>query len=436
MPEIKCPKCGEVFQVDESGYAEILAQVRNSEFDKEINKKEKSLKAEREQAVQLAVLEAENKNKEILADKDTEIARLKLLLESSETQQALAMQNAVSEVEKERDKLKSQSESEITRLTAMLDQSRIEKELAVKEAVHDLEKQRDRLSSELELQKQKNEISEQSIKQDYETQLRFKDEEIEKYKDFKQRLSTKMLGESLEQHCENEFNSLRMTAFPTAYFEKDSDISKGTKGDYIFRESDAQGNEIISIMFEMKNQQDVSAAKKKNEDFFKKLDKDRNDKDCEYAVLVSMLEPESELYNTGIVDVSYQYPKMYVVRPQFFIPIITLLRNAALNSMEYKRELAEIRNQNIDVTNFEQNLMDFKDSFSKNYQHAHDRFVDAIAEIDKSINHLQKIKENLTKSDNHLRTANNKIEDISIKKLTKGNPTMQAKFAELESNEI
>ncbi len=436
MPEIKCPKCGEVFQVDESGYAEILAQVRNSEFDKEINKKEKSLKAEREQAVQLAVLEAENKNKEILADKDTEIARLKLLLESSETQQALAMQNAVSEVEKERDKLKSQSESEITRLTAMLNQSRIEKELAVKEAVHDLEKQRDRLSSELELQKQKNEISEQSIKQDYETQLRFKDEEIEKYKDFKQRLSTKMLGESLEQHCENEFNSLRMTAFPTAYFEKDSDISKGTKGDYIFRESDAQGNEIISIMFEMKNQQDVSAAKKKNEDFFKKLDKDRNDKDCEYAVLVSMLEPESELYNTGIVDVSYQYPKMYVVRPQFFIPIITLLRNAALNSMEYKRELAEIRNQNIDVTNFEQNLMDFKDSFSKNYQHAHDRFVDAIAEIDKSINHLQKIKENLTKSDNHLRTANNKIEDISIKKLTKGNPTMQAKFAELESNEI
>ncbi|MCI9144856.1 MAG: DUF2130 domain-containing protein [Eubacterium sp.] len=436
MPEIKCPKCGEVFQVDESGYAEILAQVRNSEFDKEINKKEKSLKAEREQAVQLAVLEAENKNKEILADKDTEIARLKLLLESSETQQALAMQNAVSEVEKERDKLKSQSESEITRLTAMLNQSRIEKELAIKEAVHDLEKQRDRLSSELELQKQKNEISEQSIKQDYETQLRFKDEEIEKYKDFKQRLSTKMLGESLEQHCENEFNSLRMTAFPTAYFEKDSDISKGTKGDYIFRESDAQGNEIISIMFEMKNQQDVSAAKKKNEDFFKKLDKDRNDKNCEYAVLVSMLEPESELYNTGIVDVSYQYPKMYVVRPQFFIPIITLLRNAALNSMEYKRELAEIRNQNIDVTNFEQNLMDFKDSFSKNYQHAHDRFVDAIAEIDKSINHLQKIKENLTKSDNHLRTANNKIEDISIKKLTKGNPTMQAKFAELESNEI
>ncbi len=410
--------------------------MRNSEFDKEINKKEKSLKAEREQAVQLAVLEAENKNKEILADKDTEIARLKLLLESSETQQALAMQNAVSEVEKERDKLKSQSESEITRLTAMLNQSRIEKELAVKEAVHDLEKQRDRLSSELELQKQKNEISEQSIKQDYETQLRFKDEEIEKYKDFKQRLSTKMLGESLEQHCENEFNSLRMTAFPTAYFEKDSDISKGTKGDYIFRESDAQGNEIISIMFEMKNQQDVSAAKKKNEDFFKKLDKDRNDKNCEYAVLVSMLEPESELYNTGIVDVSYQYPKMYVVRPQFFIPIITLLRNAALNSMEYKRELAEIRNQNIDVTNFEQNLMDFKDSFSKNYQHAHDRFVDAIAEIDKSINHLQKIKENLTKSDNHLRTANNKIEDISIKKLTKGNPTMQAKFAELESNEI
>lgn len=434
MPEIKCPKCGEVFQVDESGYAEILAQVRNSEFDKEISKKEKSLQAEREQAVQVAVLEAENKSREMLADKDTEIARLKSRLENSETQKALALQNAVSEVEKERDRLKSQSDSEITRLTAMLEQSKIEKELAVKEAVHELEKQRDKLSSELELQRQKHEISEQSIKQEYETQLRFKDEEIEKYKDFKQKLSTKMLGESLEQHCQNEFNSLRMTAFPTAYFEKDSDISKGTKGDYIFREADSEGNEIISIMFEMKNQQDETTAKKKNEDFFKKLDKDRNDKNCEYAVLVSMLEPESDYYNTGIVDVSYQYPKMYVVRPQFFIPIITLLRNAALNSMEYKRELAEMRTQNIDITDFEDNMEKFKTGFSRNFRLASEKFEKAIDEIDKTIDHLQKTKAALLSSENNLRLANDKAQDLSIKKLTKNNPTMQQKFMELKNN--
>lgn len=434
MPEIKCPKCGEVFQVDESGYAEILEQVRNSEFDKEISRKEKSLKAEREQAVQVAVLESENKSREIIADKDTEIARLKAQLENNEAQQALALKNAVSEAEREKDKLKNQSDSEITRLNAMLEQSRIEKELAVKEAVHDLEKQRDKLNSELELQKQKYEISEQSIKQDYETQLRFKDEEIEKYKDFKQKLSTKMLGESLEQHCQNEFNSLRMTAFPTAYFEKDNDISKGSKGDYIFRESDSEGTEIISIMFEMKNQQDESAAKKKNEDFFKKLDKDRNDKNCEYAVLVSMLEPESELYNTGIVDVSYQYPKMYVVRPQFFIPIITLLRNAALNSMQYKKELAVIKNQDIDITDFEENMEKFKSGFQRNFRLASEKFEKAINEIDKTIDHLQKTKAALLSSENNLRLANDKAQDLSIKKLTKNNPTMQNKFMELKNN--
>ena len=398
MPEIKCPKCGEVFQVDESGYAEILAQVRNSEFDKEISRKEKSLKAEKEQAVQVAVLESENKNKGIIADKDTEIASLKAQIESNKVQQELVLKNAVSD------------------------------------AVHDLEKQRDRLSSELELQKQRYEISEQSIKQDYETQLRFKDEEIEKYKDFKQKLSTKMLGESLEQHCQNEFNSLRMTAFPTAYFEKDNDVSKGSKGDYIFRESDSEGTEIISIMFEMKNQQDESAAKKKNEDFFKKLDKDRNDKNCEYAVLVSMLEPESELYNTGIVDVSYQYPKMYVVRPQFFIPIITLLRNAALNSMKYKKELAVIKNQDIDITDFEENMEKFKSGFQRNFRLASEKFEKAIDEIDKTIDHLQKTKAALLSSENNLRLANDKAQDLSIKKLTKNNPTMQNKFMELKNN--
>ena len=398
MPEIKCPKCGEVFQVDESGYAEILAQVRNSEFDKEISRKEKSLKAEKEQAVQVAVLESENKNKGIIADKDTEIASLKAQIESNKVQQELVLKNAVSDV------------------------------------VHDLEKQRDRLSSELELQKQRYEISEQSIKQDYETQLRFKDEEIEKYKDFKQKLSTKMLGESLEQHCQNEFNSLRMTAFPTAYFEKDNDVSKGSKGDYIFRESDSEGTEIISIMFEMKNQQDESAAKKKNEDFFKKLDKDRNDKNCEYAVLVSMLEPESELYNTGIVDVSYQYPKMYVVRPQFFIPIITLLRNAALNSMKYKKELAVIKNQDIDITDFEENMEKFKSGFQRNFRLASEKFEKAIDEIDKTIDQLQKTKAALLSSENNLRLANDKAQDLSIKKLTKNNPTMQNKFMELKNN--
>ena len=398
MPEIKCPKCGEVFQVDESGYAEILAQVRNSEFDKEISRKEKSLKAEKEQAVQVAVLESENKSKGIIADKDSEIARLKAQIESNKVQQELVLKNAVSD------------------------------------AVHDLEKQRDKLNSELELQKQKYEISEQSIKQDYETQLRFKDEEIEKYKDFKQKLSTKMLGESLEQHCQNEFNSLRMTAFPTAYFEKDNDISKGSKGDYIFRECDSEGIEIISIMFEMKNQQDESAAKKKNEDFFKKLDKDRNDKNCEYAVLVSMLEPENELYNTGIVDVSYQYPKMYVVRPQFFIPIITLLRNAALNSMKYKRELALIKNQEIDITDFEDNMEKFKSGFQRNFRLASEKFEKAINEIDKTIDHLQKTKAALLSSENNLRLANDKAQDLSIKKLTKNNPTMQNKFMELKNN--
>lgn len=392
MPEIKCPKCGEVFQVDKSGYAEILAQVRTAEFDREISEKERNLKSEREQAVKQARLEEEVRAKDTLADKDREILELRHQLESLKTQQKLAVREAVSEIEKERDSL----------------------------------------NSELEIQKQKHINEENTLKEKYEMQLNLKEEEVQRYKDFKLRLSTKMVGESLEQHCENEFNRLRMTAFPTAYFEKDNDDSKGSKGDYIFREFDADGNEIISIMFEMKNEQDSTSTKKKNEDFFKKLDKDRNTKNCEYAVLVSMLEPESELYNNGIVDVSYQYTKMYVIRPQFFIPIITLLRNAAMNSMEYKRELAIIKNQEIDITNFEENMENFKTGFSRNFRLASDKFQKAIEEIDKTIDHLQKTKNALLSSENNLRLANDKAQDLTIKKLTRGNPTMKAKFDDLK----
>lgn len=392
MPEIKCPKCGEVFQVDKSGYAEILAQVRTAEFDREISEKERSLKSEREQAVKQARLEEEGRAKDTLADKDREILELRHQLESLKTQQKLAVREAVSEIEKERDSL----------------------------------------NSELEIQKQKHINEENTLKEKYEMQLNLKEEEVQRYKDFKLRLSTKMVGESLEQHCENEFNRLRMTAFPTAYFEKDNDDSKGSKGDYIFREFDVDGNEIISIMFEMKNEQDSTSTKKKNDDFFKKLDKDRNTKNCEYAVLVSMLEPESELYNNGIVDVSYQYAKMYVIRPQFFIPIITLLRNAAMNSMEYKRELAIIKNQEIDITNFEENMENFKTGFSRNFRLASDKFQKAIEEIDKTIDHLQKTKNALLSSENNLRLANDKAQDLTIKKLTRGNPTMKAKFDDLK----
>lgn len=392
MPEIKCPKCGEVFQVDKSGYAEILAQVRTAEFDREITEKEKSLKSERDQAVKQAKLEEEIRIKDELAQKDSEILNLKHQLESLKTQQELSVRKAVSVIEKERDAL----------------------------------------SSELEIQKQKYINEENTLKKKYEMQLCLKEEEVQRYKDFKLKLSTKMVGESLEQHCENEFNRLRMTAFPTAYFEKDNDDSRGTKGDYIFREYDTDGNEIISIMFEMKNEQDSTSTKKKNEDFFKKLDKDRNTKSCEYAVLVSMLEPESDLYNNGIVDVSYQYAKMYVIRPQFFIPIITLLRNAAMNSMEYKRELAIIKNQEIDITHFEENMETFKNGFSRNFRLASDKFQTAIDEIDKTIDHLQKTKKALLSSENNLRLANDKAQDLTIKKLTRGNPTMKAKFDELK----
>lgn len=423
MPEIKCPNCGEIFQVDESGYAEIVAQVRTAEFNREITEKRNSFDIEKEQAVKLARLEEKNKAKESISRKDEEIVTLKTRLEHTKTEEAVKAKDAL-----------AKKDNEILALKHQLESFKSQLELAVKNAVSDAEKQRDLLSSELEIQKQKHINEENSLKERYEMQLALKDEEVQRYKDFKLRLSTKMLGESLEQHCETEFNRIRMTAFPKAYFEKDNDSSKGNKGDYIFREFDDEGNEIISIMFEMKNQQDETSTKKKNEDFFKKLDKDRNDKACEYAVLVSMLEPESELYNNGIVDVSYQYKKMYVIRPQFFIPIITLLRNAALNSMDYKRELAVIRNQNIDITHFEENIESFKNGFSRNFRLASEKFQTAIDEIDKTIDHLQKTKKALLSSENNLRLANDKAQDLTIKKLTKGNSTMKAKFDELKNN--
>jgi hypothetical protein len=393
MNEIKCPKCGEVFEVNEVSYAAILKQVRDQEFDKEIRQREKAFENDKENAVEIAIAKKASEKEREIADKNTEIEKLKGELQISQLNADMAIKTAVQEKETEIIELKSKLE---------------------------------RINGEQELEKQ-------SIKQKYEAELKFKDEEIERYKDFKARLSTKMVGESLEQHCEIEFNKLRATGFQNAYFEKDNDAKSGSKGDFIFREFSPDGVEFISIMFEMKNQNETTATKHKNEDFFKELDKDRREKNCEYAVLVSLLEEDSELYNSGIVDVSYRYEKMYVIRPQFFIPLITLLRNAALNSLQYKRELAIIRNQNIDITHFEEEMNDFKEKFGRNFRLASEKFQKAISEIDKTIDHLQKTKEALLSSENNLRLANNKAEELSIKRLTKNNPTMQRKFEELKN---
>lgn len=462
MKEIKCPNCGKMFQVDESGYAAILKQVRDEEFEKELAQRENAIKHEKQSALKLANAESENI-----------INSLKEKLKSTESKMALEIEKAVNEKDRElteksqkqlyesnskiqqlqsrletdinkmelrlKDEI-AKKEQEISNLKMQIATKNSEQDLAVSKAIAEKNQELNikeqeiiALNSKFNSAENEYKIKENAIKEKFEKELKDKDELIGYYKDFKARQSTKMVGESLERHCENEFNKLRATAFKNAYFEKDNDARSGSKGDYIFKEFDENGVEIISIMFEMKNEMETTATKHKNEDFFKELDKDRNEKNCEYAVLVSLLEADDEFYNSGIVDVSYRYEKMYVIRPQFFIPMITLLRNAALNSLKYKQELVEIRNQNIDITNFENNLMEFKDSFSRNYYYAHDRFIDAIKEIDKSIEHLQKIKENLTKSDNHLRTANNKIEDVTIKKLTKGNPTMQSKFENLKN---
>ncbi|MBQ6052946.1 MAG: DUF2130 domain-containing protein [Clostridia bacterium] len=422
MNELKCPNCGKTFQVDEAGYASIVRQVHDTEFDKEISRREKEFKAEKENAIMLAVTRSE-------ADKDKIISDLEATLSSYESAKAAEIEkinssNALTLATKEQ---------EIQRLNSQIEINKANADSAIERAVQEKNKEILQLKNDLSLEQNKYEINEKTLKEAHDAEIKRKDEEIAYYRDFKARQSTKMVGESLEQHCEIEFNKLRATAFQNAYFEKDNDAKTGSKGDYIYRECSADGVEFISIMFEMKNEMDETATKHKNEDFFKELDKDRREKKCEYAVLVSLLEADNELYNSGIVDVSYKYEKMYVIRPQFFIPLITILRNAAMNSLSYRQELALVRNQNIDVTNFENSLLDFQAKFSNNYRLASEKFQNAIDEIDKTIDHLQKVKESLLGSERQLRLANDKAQDLSVKKLTKGNPTMQAKFDELKN---
>jgi hypothetical protein len=392
--EILCPNCGKAFKIDETGYTEILKQVRDHEFEHDLKERLKLAAHEKEMAIELAKSQLTNKLAAEAAQKEAKIAELKQKLEAAETA----------------------------------------KKLAVADAVHSIEKDRDQIQNQLKQVEFEKQLEKQSLKERYEVQIKDRDEAIERLKDMKARLSTKMVGETLEQHCEIEFEKIRATAFPYAYFEKDNDARTGSKGDFIFKDKDASGTEIVSIMFEMKNENDGTATRKKNEDFLKELDKDRSEKGCEYAVLVSLLEPDNELYNSGIVDVSHRYPKMYVVRPQFFIPIITLLRNAALNSLKYKNELAIIKSQNIDITKFEEELNEFKTGFARNYDLASRKFKVAIEEIEKTINHLQKTKDALLSSENNLRIANDKAGDLTVKKLTKRNPTMAAKFAELKKD--
>ena len=533
MHEIICPHCGKAFKIDEAGYADIVKQVRNSEFEKQLHERLELAEQDKRNAVELAQTKVASVLQKAAAAKDAEIQELKSRLDAGEAARKLAVTEALSAVEKERDALANELEnakkdkqaasklaeaklanelqsaavtkdSEIQDLKAKLDAGEVERKLAVAEALSLVEKERDTLANELENAKQdkqaasklaeaklanelqsaaatkdseiqelkaklnageverrlavteavspvekerdelkiglkqaelEKELAEKSLKDKYETQIKDRDDSIERLRDMKARLSTKMVGETLEQHCETEFNLIRSTAFPRAYFEKDNDARTGSKGDYIFRDVDEAATEIVSIMFEMKNESDRTATKNKNEDFLKELDKDRSEKGCEYAVLVSLLEPDSELYNTGIVDVFHRYPKMYVVRPQFFLPIITLLRNAAMNSLKYKSELALVRAQNIDVTKFETELEAFKTGFAKNYDLASKRFQTAIDEIDKSIDHLQKTKEALLGTDRNLRLANDKAQDVTIKKLNRGNPTMAAKFAELKNQD-
>lgn len=425
MNEIKCPNCDKTFNIDEAGYANILNQVRDKAFEKALNERLALAEQDKRNAVELAEAKIISEMRKEAFNKDTEIERLKIELKTSaELVQATITGDHKEEVAKK--------DTEIARLKEELKAADVTKQLALKEALGAVEKERDDLKRNLEAKDAEQKLLESSLKEKYETQIKDRDDAIERLKDMKVKLSTKMVGETLEQHCEVEFTKIRAAAFPMAYFEKDNDSKAGSKGDFIFREADSAGTEFISIMFEMKNENDETSTKKKNEDFFKELDKDRNEKGCEYAVMVSLLEPNSELYNGGIVDVSYRYPKMYVIRPQFFIPMITLLRNAAQNTLKYKAELALVKAQNIDITNFENELDKFKVAFSKNFDLASRRFQTAIDEIDKSIDHLQKTKEALLNTDRNLRLANDKAQDVTIKKLTHGNPTMEAKFAELE----
>lgn len=416
MQEIKCPKCGEVFQIDEAGYAEIVKQVRTREFNDELQRQKSAMDSEKKMAVELAVTQAKS-------EKDDEIAKLKNQLAAQGTDLKIAL---------------SQKEQEITQLKSTIETNKSKSELAVKTALQEKDSLISDLQNKLKLEQSEAQLRENNLKQQYDTQLKAKDETIAFYKDFKAKESTKQIGEDLEQYCLAEFNKNRAIGFQNAYFDKDNEVSKasGSKGDFIFRDYSGEGDdkiEFISIMFEMKNQADETATKHKNEDFLKELDKDRNEKNCEYAVLVSMLEEDNDYYNTGIVDLSYKYPKMYVIRPQFFIQLISILRNAALNSLEYKREIAQIKNQNIDITNFESDLNLFKDKFLNNVDLAMRQHSSAIEEIDKAIKTLQKIKDLFEKSDNNLRLANNKLEDLTIKKLTRNNPTMKQKFEDLTS---
>jgi len=485
MNEIKCPKCNAVFKADESGLAEIIKQIQENEVKKVLEDKESFWKANEKKSVELATAKAEKHfqsemaqkeqekikvfsqmEKELealrneirqkdavlqteLARKETVIAEQNALMQTAETKKQLEIKEIVADIEKERDALrnvlkekesfwKANEEKSVELATARAEklfQSEIaQKEQETIKAFSQMEKELEALRNEIKQKDAEYQLSERALKDQYESTLKAKEEQIAFYKDMKAKLSTKMVGETLEQHCEIQFNQLRSTAFPNAYFEKDSDIRTGTKGDYIFKENDTHGNEIISIMFEMKNENDETATKKRNEDFLDKLDKDRKDKKCEYAILVSLLEAESELYNNGIVDVSYRHPKMYVIRPQFFIPIISLLRNAALNSLQYKTELAVVRNQSIDISNFEEKMNNFKEGFARNYELASRKFQTAIESIDKTIDNLQKTKEALLSSENNLRLANNKAEDLTIKRLTRGNPTLTAMFEELKTS--
>ena len=445
MQEIKCPNCGEIFALDESGYAQIVRQIRDKEFEKALKQREKDFAEKKESELELAGIRQKEEYEKALSEKESFIQRLKAQISGNETEKKLAISEAVNEKEKEREKALEAKNGElaekartIEELRAKLQNIETEKKLAVSEALQEKEKELTQRSTEIIELKSKlsnkdteRELKEQALQKEYEDKLKQKDEQIEYYKDFKARQSTKMIGESLEQHCLNQFNALRMTAFPTAYFEKDNDARTGSKGDFIFREC-VDGTEFISIMFEMKNEMDETATKHKNEDFLKELDKDRREKKCEYAVLVSLLEIDNELYNNGIVDVSYKYEKMYVIRPQFFIPMITLLRNAALNSLKYRQELELARHQQVDILHFEENMNTFKEGFARNYRIASDKFKTAIEEIDKTISHLQKTKEALLSSENNLRLANNKAEDLSIKRLTKNAPSVKEMFEELK----
>ena len=461
MHEIICPHCKKAFKVDEAGYADILKQVRDGKFEQELHDRLALAEQDKLNAVELARSQLASESQKSAAGKDAEIQDLKARLDAGETARKLAVAEALGAVEKQRDALANElaqarrdqqaateladaklvhglqsaaaaKDAEMQSLKARLDAIAVAQKLAITEAVSVVERERDELKSGLSRAALEKQLAETSLRDKYETQIKDRDDAIERLRDMKARLSTKMVGETLEQHCETEFNRIRATAFPRAYFEKDNDARTGSKGDYIFRDADEAGTEIVSIMFEMKNESDRTATKNRNEDFLKELDKDRTEKGCEYAVLVSLLEPESELYNTGIVDVFHRFPKMYVVRPQFFLPMITLLRNAAMNSLKYKTELALVKAQSIDITNFESDLDTFKNAFAKNYDLASRRFQTAIDEIDKSIDHLQKTKEALLGTDRNLRLANDKAQEVTIKKLTRGNPTMAGKFAEIK----